>query len=212
MASAGLEVSQFVSVKREARLAGLGHALFGLSLVPVLAASIKLVDASAAVLAAASALPALAGGLLVLYSMNSAARKTGWTLLVEGVGGWLSLGFIAVLSFAVGGWSMMLQWVGLAGKNAPNILYAVVEAVVGMIFLFLGVTGISASLILVGNLFGHKEVVEAADFTSRLAAALSFMVYPLAAVAAASLAVAAVLLTSEARLPIREAVARRAGI
>ena len=150
------------------------------------------------------------GGVLVYLGLSRIARKTGWTMLLEGFGAWLLSSLVAAVLFAHSGWASTLQWVGLASTEADEvsvILYSVLATIIGVLFLFTAAASLAPSMHLARNLFRASPLIDHAVFVYKLASVLSIIVYPLAAVAAALASIGLALAASEGRVAVRAAVA-----
>ena len=209
MASGLGEVRQ-ASVKGEAVLAGAGFILSGLGfLLPALLGA-RVVSLSLWARLPLTLALVLVGGLLVYVGYRRVALRTGWTPLLEGVGGWIFFSLIAAALFAHSGWTMMLQWVGMViigVDEAAAILYSVLAAIIGLLMLFIAASSIASSTYLARNLFKAPVLMDHAMFVYKVSAVLSALVYPLVGVAAALAAIGASLIASPGLVVVRATVA-----
>ncbi len=208
MASGLGEVRQ-ASVRGEAFLAGLGFVLAGVGfLVPALLGA-RVVSLSLPARLAASVAPVLVGGLLVYYAYRRVALRTGWTPLLEGVGGWLFFSLIASVFFAHSGWTMPLQWVRMVIGGVDDvaaILYAVLAAILGLLMVFIAASSLAPSVYLARNLFRASTLMDHAMFVYKVSSVLSALVYPLVGVAAALAAIGGSLIASPGQVAVRASV------
>ncbi|GAB6148474.1 hypothetical protein JCM10135_10160 [Stetteria hydrogenophila] len=219
----GLGEVKTVDVGRSLRLASTGFALSGLGLLlaPLMGAGVLWVPNVARVgslpvpeRAVIATLPVLLGFLMVYKGFSDVARRSGWTLLLEGLASWGILLFSASLFYGYTGWTAMLWWVGLVdpetGQTA-NVLVSLLLAIIGSIALYLSASSITPSINLAYNLFKADDLVPSALTVYKISSAVSLTVYPLIGAAASLVMIGVSLATANRQVPVRVALLEVAG-
>ncbi len=219
----GLGEVKLVNVKKDILLASIGFVLAGLGLllVPLMGARVvwipNTVDVgpvSVPARVAAIALLVLVGFIMVYKGFSNVAKKTGWTLLLEGLTSWGFLLFLAAIFYGYTGWTAMLWWVGLvdqAADQVANVLISLLLAIIGMVVLFVSVSSITPSIQLASNLFRTDDLAESALTAYKASSALALTVYPIIGAAASLIMIGFSLASASGSVPVRSGLEATAG-
>lgn len=206
---------KFVNVRRDVLLASIGFVITGLGvvLIPFMGAKVLWLPNTVEkgpvpvpVRVSVVAIPVIVGFALIYKGFSNVARKSGWSLLLEGLASWGFLLFIASVFYGHSGWTAMLWWVGLvrpAEDQVANVLISMILAVTATVILFLSASSLTPSVQLAYNLFRTDDLAESALTVYKVSATLSLTVYPIIGVAAALIMIGFSLASARGEVPVR---------